>query len=52
MGYEEKLRRGEGSKIARRCWEEIKKRAKEGKELSHWKVEKAEFLKIRDIRMR
>lgn len=49
MGYEEKLKRRERSKIARRCWEEIIKRAEEGRELSRWEKERVEFLSERGV---
>ena len=30
-GYEKKLEEGGGGELARECWEEIKKRAREGR---------------------
>jgi len=33
IGYEEKLERGEGSKWARKCWKDIKRRGRRGVEM-------------------
>jgi len=34
VGYEERVKRGEGGKIVRRCWEEVRERAERREELS------------------
>lgn len=49
--FEERLERGEGSEIARRCWEEIKERTVGTKELSKWEQERIEFYKKREIKI-
>jgi len=44
-GFEERLERGEGSRIARLCWEEIKSRALERGGMSKWEKERADCYK-------
>ena len=41
MRYEEKLKRGEGNKLARRCWEKMKKG--KGKNILRKKEERKKF---------
>lgn len=47
LGYDERLKKGERSRIARRCWEEIISRVEEGRELSNWEKKRVEFLSKR-----
>ncbi|EZA48221.1 hypothetical protein X777_14227 [Ooceraea biroi] len=42
--YEKKLEEGEGGDLARECWKEMKKRAKEGRILKGWETERKEFM--------
>jgi len=44
-GFEERLERGEGSRIARLCWREIKNRAIEGGGMSKWEKERVDCYK-------
>ncbi|EZA62829.1 hypothetical protein X777_01859 [Ooceraea biroi] len=41
------MEEGKGSEIARRCWEEIRKRAERGEEISNWERGREEFFKKR-----
>ncbi|XP_036145342.1 uncharacterized protein LOC118646472 [Monomorium pharaonis] len=50
-GYEKKLEEGGGGELARRCWMEIKKKAREGKAKSGWEVERINFYKERGWEM-
>lgn len=49
--YEKRLEKGGGSKWARMCWEEIKKRGREGKCESEWEGERKEFFTERGCRV-
>jgi len=49
--YERRLREGKGSEIARKCWEEMRERAKKGKGLSEWEKERLEFFERKGIKM-
>lgn len=40
-GFEDRLREGKGSDLARKCWEQMGER--KGKELSGWERERKEF---------
>lgn len=35
-GYERRLGEGKGAELARRCWEEMREKAKEGKVEGRW----------------
>ncbi|XP_011883922.1 PREDICTED: golgin subfamily A member 6-like protein 22, partial [Vollenhovia emeryi] len=48
-GFEERLKEGKGSDLARKCWEERKERERKGKGESKWEKERREFLKKRGI---
>ncbi|XP_011862008.1 PREDICTED: uncharacterized protein LOC105558746 [Vollenhovia emeryi] len=55
--WERRLEEGKGSEIARRCLEEIKRRAEGGKELSRWERGRIEFFErrgweIKEVRRR
>jgi len=42
-GYEKRLEQGRGNELARKCWEEIKERGREGKKISDWERERERF---------
>ncbi|XP_046145802.1 uncharacterized protein LOC123989168 [Osmia bicornis bicornis] len=42
-GYERKLSEGEGGCLARKCWMEIRERAKKGRALEGWEEERRKF---------
>jgi len=44
-GFEDRLKRGEGSKLARSYLEKIKKREKGIEEISRWEMERLEYLR-------
>jgi len=48
-GFEERLAEGRGSELARRCWEELKERARRGGEMSEWEKERKAFFEDRGI---
>lgn len=50
-GYEKKLKEGGGGELARRCWEEIKRRAKDWKARMGWKEERRSFYEDRGWRL-
>lgn len=50
-GFEKKLERGEGSELARMCWEEIRKRVREERDESEWEAEKRKFFEERGFRV-
>lgn len=50
-GFEERIKRDKGSKLARDCLEEIKKRAEKGKHLSSWEKERYTFFEERGLRI-
>lgn len=39
MNFEKKLEEGRGRVLERKCWQEMKRRIEEGKELSGWEEE-------------
>jgi len=45
--FEMKMDEGRGGMLARKCWEEVKKRINEGKELSSWEEKRKNFLEDR-----
>lgn len=47
--FQDRLREGKGSDIARRCWEEMKERTGRGKALSGWEREREEFFERRRL---
>lgn len=49
-GYEKKLEEGGGEELARKCWEEIKRSAKEGRVRSRWEDERRSFYEDRGWR--
>jgi len=49
VGYEERVKRGEGGIIVRRCWEEVRERAERGEELSEWERERMEYYRRREV---
>ncbi|XP_068994227.1 trichohyalin-like [Neodiprion pinetum] len=50
--FERKLERGEGSELARRCWEEIRDKAEAGRQGSRWKRERESFFAERGAESR
>jgi len=52
VGYEERIRRGEGGTLVRRCWEEIKSRVEKEEELSGWERERVEFYGRRGVEIK
>jgi len=48
-GFEERLAEGRGSELARRCWEELKERARRGEEMLEWEKERKAFFEDRGI---
>jgi len=46
-GFEKRLAEGKGSELVRRCWENIRERAKRGERLSTWMKERQEFFEER-----
>lgn len=46
-GYEKKLEEGKGGELARRCWEELRERAKRGKVMGGWEEERKAFMEER-----
>ena len=51
-GYEERLREGKGSELARKCWEEIRMRGREGKTGSSWEREREKYFRDRGYELR
>lgn len=49
--FEERLRQGRGSDIARRYWEEMKERSRRGMIRSRWENERKEFFEERGVRI-
>lgn len=45
--YEKKLKESGGGEVARRCWEEIKRRAKDGNAGTEWEEERQRFYEVR-----
>jgi len=45
--FEERLAEGRGRELVRRCWEEMRRRLKRGRELSKWERERKEFFEER-----
>ncbi|XP_068991496.1 trichohyalin-like [Neodiprion pinetum] len=50
--FERKLERGEGSELARRCWEEIRDKAEAGRQGSRWERERESFFAERGAESR
>src|SRR5436190_2741828 len=48
-GFEKRLEGERGSEIARKCWEEIKERARKGKGDSKWERERAKYFEDRGV---
>jgi len=48
-GLEERLAKGKGSEVARRCWMEMRRRVKAGGVLSEWEKERQGFFRERGI---
>ncbi|EFN75876.1 hypothetical protein EAI_03061 [Harpegnathos saltator] len=46
-GYEKRLEEGKGGEIARRCWMEMRNRARRGKEVGKWEEERRRFFEDR-----
>jgi len=51
-GFEKRLEREEGSRIARLCWKEIQSRALEGGGMSKWEKERADCYKRWKLEMK
>lgn len=47
-GYEMRLEEGKGGELARGCWNEMRKRAREGKSMEGWEEERKEFFEMRN----
>jgi len=47
--YERRLRMGKGSEIARKCWEELRRRSGRGKMKSGWEGERWEYFEKKGI---
>ncbi|EZA50916.1 hypothetical protein X777_10743, partial [Ooceraea biroi] len=45
--FEKRISEGRGSEIARRCWEEMRERSKQGRVGSDWERERANFYEIK-----
>ncbi|KAL6424929.1 hypothetical protein ACFW04_010064 [Cataglyphis niger] len=50
-GFEKRLEEGRGSGIARRCWEELRKKSKRKKDISKWEGERYKFFEDRGMGM-
>jgi len=48
---EERLAEGKGSGMARRYWEEMRRRARAGEELSGWEKERQDFFRERGVKL-
>jgi len=51
-GYEKELEQGRGNELARKCWEEIKERGREGRKSSEWGRERERFFGERGISLK
>lgn len=49
-GYEKRLERGMGSELARMCWKEMRRRAREGREVSDWERKRRKYFEDRGFR--
>jgi len=45
VGFEKKLEEGRGGGLARRCFEEMKRKIREGGEMTGWEEERRIFLR-------
>jgi len=51
-GFEKRLKEGRGGVLARKCWEEMRVRRGEGKELSGWEKEREAYGEEKGVSMR
>lgn len=49
--FENRLREGKGSSLARRCWEKMKERTRQGKASSDWENERKMFFEDRELEL-
>jgi len=49
--FEERLAEGKGSEVARRCWEEMRRRVRAGRMLSEWEKERKGFFEERGVEL-
>lgn len=47
-GYEMRLEEGKGRELARECWNEMRKRTREGKSIEGWEEDRKEFFEKRN----
>lgn len=47
VGFEKKLEEGKGGGLARKCFEEMKRKIREGRELTRWEEERRKFFEDR-----
>lgn len=50
-GFERRIEQKRGGELAEKCWEEVRKRGKKGKEMGGWEGERRKFFENRGVKV-